>query len=438
MQRTNILFFFPDQLRFDWTGANPALPVRTPHLDRLAARGVRFTNAITPSPLCAPCRAALLSGKEYDRCRVPGNGVDYPLDQPGFTHMLRDAGYHVMGCGKFDLHKATLDWGLDGRRLLDEWGFSDGIDNEGKWDGVGSGAERPMGPYLQFLEERGLRQAHLDDFARRRGRPDATFPTPLPDDAYCDNYVGANGLELLRRAPEGRPWFLQVNFTGPHDPWDITESMAELYAGAQFPSAVGDSRFTPDRHEAVRRNYSAMVENIDRWLGVYATELERRGELGRTLIVFSSDHGEMLGDHGRWGKNTPRQPSVGVPLVIAGPNVRGGHVCDGPATILDLTATFLEAAALPVPDDMDSRSLAPLLSGRADLHREYVTSGLRDWRLAFDGRWKLIRHADGSARLYDLERDPHEMTDVSSDAPEQVERLTAHMPTELTDGAHGV
>ena len=103
-KRPNILFLFPDQHRFDWTGLNHSLPVRTPHLDRLAKRGVYCPNAVCPSPLCAPSRAALASGKEYSRCGVPDNFTNnYPVEQTTFYTKLRDSGYHVMGCGKFDL-----------------------------------------------------------------------------------------------------------------------------------------------------------------------------------------------------------------------------------------------------------------------------------------------------------------------------------------------
>ena len=129
MNKPNILFFFPDQHRFDFVGYNPDIPVRTPNLDHLADRGVTFTKAIVPSPVCAPSRACMASGKRYHRCGVPGNGVDYPLDQPTQYQALRDAGYRVAGVGKFDLSKNTLEWGLDGKRLIDDWGFTDGIDN---------------------------------------------------------------------------------------------------------------------------------------------------------------------------------------------------------------------------------------------------------------------------------------------------------------------
>jgi hypothetical protein len=113
-----------------------------------------------------------------------------------------------MGCGKFDLAKAMHDWKLHGKRLLPEWGFSNGIDNEGKWDAINSGARTPKGPYMAFLQQQALLDIHVADFRRRRDKS-ATFPTPLPERAYCDNWLACNGLELLREAPAGKPWFLQ-------------------------------------------------------------------------------------------------------------------------------------------------------------------------------------------------------------------------------------
>src|SRR5437660_42258 len=105
-RRPNILFIFPDQLRFDWTGLNPEVAVRTPNLNKLAAQGVRFNRAIVASPLCAPSRACLASGREYDSCGVPSNQMDFPLHQQTYYRLLRDGGYHVTCCGKVDLAKA--------------------------------------------------------------------------------------------------------------------------------------------------------------------------------------------------------------------------------------------------------------------------------------------------------------------------------------------
>ncbi|MFC1574083.1 sulfatase, partial [Candidatus Latescibacterota bacterium] len=328
-KRPNILYFFPDQHRFDWTGLNESLPVRTPHLDRLAKRGVYFPKAICPSPLCAPSRAALASGKEYGRCGVPNNFTNnYPIEQTTFYTKLRDSGYHVMGCGKFDLRKKSKSWGRDGRQFVDgicyteRWGFSDAVDNSGKWDGYGSYNKGNVCPYYAYLEEHGLAQVMIDDFLARRGKNyENTDPTPLPDEGYVDNFIGRTGLELIDRAPKDSPWFLQVNFNGPHDPMDITKCMKDRWRGVEFPQPNRCKQFSPEKHVDIRQNYTAMIENIDRWLGMYVDVLENSGELDNTIIVFSSDHGEMLGDHNRWAKVVPYQPSVGVPLVIGGPGV---------------------------------------------------------------------------------------------------------------------
>ena len=169
-RRPNILLLFPDQLRYDWlTGYSPNLPVETPNLARLAKDGVWFRRATVPSPLCAPSRACLASGREYTRAGVASNQANYPLTQTTIYSLLQSSGYHVAGCGKFDLHKKTPDWGLDGKRLLKEWGFSDGIDNAGKWDAVASGMKAPHDPYMAYLYRQGLAAEHIADFKARQG-----------------------------------------------------------------------------------------------------------------------------------------------------------------------------------------------------------------------------------------------------------------------------
>ena len=436
--RPNILFCFPDQHRPDFVAGDDDLPVRTPYLDELAARGVRFTRAHCASPLCAPSRACLASGKPYDYCRVPDNSADYPLDQPTVYQALRDSGYHVAGAGKFDLHKATLDWGLDGKRLLTDWGFSDGIDNEGKWDGVRSGAETPMGPYMAYLHERGLAAAHVKDF-QQRNRQDCVHTTPLPEEAYCDNWVANNGAGLLRNFPKDRPWFLQVNFTGPHDPWDITYRMQSRWYGVEFPPPVDSTQLNAGVHSAIRRNYAAMVENIDRQMGMLIDEIDSRGELDNTVVIWSSDHGEMLGDHNCWGKSVWFQPSVGVPLVMAGPGIEQGAVSDALVQVHDLAATWLDFAGVAplAGPDVDSRSLRPLLTGAETAGRPHLISGLRKWRMVNDGKFKFVLRIGGEPLLYDLEADPLEQRNIAGSAPDVEARLADLIIAECKEFAYG-
>ena len=425
----NVLFFLSDQHRHDWLGSNPALPLRTPNLDALAARGVRFTNALCPAPLCAPSRACLASGRDYVRCGVPDHSVDYPLEQPTYYGALRDGGYHVAGVGKFDLHKSTPYWGTDGSHLISAWGFSEGIDNEGKRDAVASGTATPQGPYMAFLHERGLAQVHVEDFERRRTYRDA-HPTPLPDDAYCDDWIAANGLGMLRRFPKDRPWHLVVNFAGPHEPMDVTRTMWERWQNVEFPPPHQNDEWDGASHQRVRQNYAAMIENIDRHVGAYLDELRARGDLDHTLVVYSSDHGEMLGDHGLWGKQTYHHPSVGVPLIVAGPGARQGHVSEALVALHDLSATFLDYAGLDPMPGMDGRSLKDVIEGRRTEHRRTVVSALGDWRTIYDGRYKLVERGDAEPILFDLERDPLENVNRAEREVGKVGELRAALEAE--------
>jgi arylsulfatase len=431
MSKPNILFFFPDQHRFDFVGSNPDIPVRTPHLDKLAARGVTFTKAIVPSAVCAPSRACMASGKRYHRCGVPGNGYDYPLDQPTQYQALRTAGYRVGGVGKFDLSKNTLEWGLDGKRLIDEWGFTDGIDNEGKYDGTRSGASEPHGPYLKYLYDNDLAEVHLNDFSREnRHRFHSTHPTALPDEAYCDNWIAENGLAIIRDFPRDQPWFMQVNFTGPHNPMDITQSMHDARPDAQFPQPNDSTELDAEHHNEIRKNYAAMIENIDRQVGRFLEAVEARGELDNTLVVFSSDHGEMLGDHDRWGKSVFYQPSVGVPLVVAGPGVQGGVTSDVLVELQDLAVTHLDFASADSLPDADGRSLKPILTGDSSDHRDVAISGLSDWQIIWDGKMKLFVQEGEVPKLFNLEDDPGENQDLASDMPDEVDRLSERLAKE--------
>lgn len=430
----NILLLFPDQHRRDWLPGDGELPVVMPNLAGLVDRGVRFTRAYTPSPICAPARACLASGLDYDGCRVPGNAVEYPLDQLTYYQCLRETGYSVAGVGKFDLHKPTQDWGLDGKRLLDEWGFTHGVDNEGKMDAVASGAERPMGPYMAYLHEQGLASTHVADFAHRKGKV-GTYTTlettPLPEHAYCDNWVASNALDVLSEVPVGKPWHLSVNFTGPHNPVDVTDGMLRGWENVEFPSPIDNNTLDAATHQGIRRRYAAMLQNIDRHIGRILARIAERGELANTLVVYSSDHGEMLGDHNRWAKGVHYEPSVGVPLVIAGPGVRPGVTSDALVSLQDLTATFLAVSGAEAIEGIDGRTLWPLLRGEATTHRSHVVSGLGEWRMVTDGRLKLVRGAAGSASdlLYDLTTDPYEQRDVADSWPEDVARLNELLPT---------
>lgn len=441
--RPNILLMLSDQHRHDWGSYNPKLSgglIRTPHLDWLANQGTRFSNCICASPLCGPSRACLASGVFYDRIQMIQHETDWDhANMDSFYRRLRDeGGYHVIGTGKFDLNKysTTRDQppGADGRSLLHEWGFSDGINNMGKWDGFAAGSS-DNDPYYRFLDEMDLLETHRKDYEARRNQGRMlnyrhTDPTPLPDSAYNDTWVAGNACELIGAAPVDRPWFCQVNFGGPHEPLDITRSMDSERAGYP-PPCVHSSDI--DNHNQIRRNYSAMIENIDARIGDLIELLRKSGQLDNTCILYSSDHGEMLGDHNRWAKKAPYQPSIGVPLCVCGPGVRQGVVNTSPVSLIDLAATCLDWAGLPQAASMQSQSLLSVLQGQATRHREWVQSGIAGWWIVFDGRYKLIcgyrlettGNAHGSDPtaapiLFDLDTDPEETRNLAEALPEVV------------------
>lgn len=406
-KQPNFLFLLPDQWRPDWLPGNPQIPVQLPNIQALAARGMRFHKVLCASPLCAPSRACLATGREYKNCGVASNQHDFPLDQQTYYQSLKAAGYHTMACGKVDLHKKTLDWGLDGSRLLTEWGFSKGIDNAGKGDAVRSGAETPKDPYMAMLHHRKLAAQHVGDFKKRR-KYNATHTTPLPDDAYCDNWIAENAKKLLQQAPTGKPWHLVVNFTGPHSPMDITASMEKTARTREYPQPNKNTEFDAATHSKIRQNYTAMCENIDTRIGEIIAEVRKRGDLDNTLIVFSSDHGEMLGDHDRWGKHVPYQASAGIPLLIAGLDTKKNQQTDALASLIDIAATFLDYAGLEKLPQMEAQSLRPVLTGKTQKHREILHSALEEWRLVWDGRHKLVEGYNQETMLFDLQNDPFE------------------------------
>jgi choline-sulfatase len=267
----------------------------------------------------------------------------------------------------------------------------------------------------------------------------------LTDEEYNDNWLSVNARTLIAAAPSEKPWFCQVNFGGPHEPNDITQSMWDSVQGRdQYPDPI-DHSSNLTNHSDIRRNYTAMIENIDRQVGLFKDFLSARGELDNTILIYASDHGEMLGDHNRWQKKCPYQASVGVPLYIRGPGIQSGVVSPTPVSLIDLGATSLEAAGLKVPAHMQSKALQPVLSGETATHREYVISGLSGWRTVFDGGYKLIRgfnfnhpaqsNQDDSKvaapqRLFDLQTDPHEQTDIAAANPDKVKELSAILDRE--------
>ena len=340
--RPNILLLLPDQWRHDWTPATPSLPLRMPVLDSLAASGTTFRQAYVPSPLCAPSRAALASGREYDFCGVPDNfSNDYPLNQTTFYSLLQGAGYWVMSAGKDDLTKATGP-GLNGSFHARELGFNDSARNMGKEDCVASAQPRdPYGAYAaaRSVDVGGKNEslwavlkgdvAHCCAAAAAAAALPGGGPAPggyvcptgsyMPQNSYCDDYVTANALALLARKPAAVPWFLQINFSGPHPPFVVTPAMFNSTHDRTWPSPVDNALLSAPSAHKMRADYASELENLDGLFGAVLAALDASGEAAQTIVIVASDHGEMLGDHDDYGKELPWQGSASVPLLVSAP-----------------------------------------------------------------------------------------------------------------------
>ena len=292
---------------------------------------------------------------------------------------------------------------------------------------------------MAYLQARGLAETHVADFQGRRGPQGhlRTHPTPLPEDAYCDNWIAANGLRFLEGFPAGQPWHLVVNFTGPHSPMDVTDAMRERWEGVRFPASRRPARGWTRRRwrpttpcaRTTPRCWRTSIAQMGRFLDL----VRQRGELERTIVVYSSDHGEMLGDHGRWGKSVAYQPSVGVPLVVAGPGVqrRRGERRPGldarphrhlprrrrPAPAAGHGQPLARALCSPAPRSATGPTCAPGWATGG-----WSSTAGTSWCARRPGR---RRHADGapSMRLFDLQDDPWETRDLAARRPEEVARL---------------
>lgn len=437
-QRTqpNILFIFPDELRYDWGGVatNPyytadQLPLQTPNIDLVASKGTRFAHALVASPVCAPSRACLAAGREYDATGQGSNGQsvgaqgDFDVAEiPTFYQSLRDAGYHTMVTGRDDLTKYTGP-GLDGQFHTAELGFVDSVRCSGSTDvtnqpnATGAKAHLPHEPFGAYLagiavKDPKVRQKYNAsnlfslDFARYkelgdRGHYDSiawfAIHDPLPDDRlYQDDWIGARAVDLIKRAPENQPWFIEVSFQAPHPPFDITASMMKTVRGKAYPPAYNASALAnASEVQTLRQNYAAKIERVDHWLGVLVDTVKaKQGSMENTIVCLASDHGEMLADRATTAKSKPWQSAMSVPVVCSGNgtlfSIAGSRVVSRPVASIDLAATFIDYGNATKPPGMSSQTLRPLMSlqegeilprnAAPASPRDYVFSGLANFR----------------------------------------------------------
>lgn len=428
--RPNIVFIMTDQQRPDTVGALGCPWMRTPNLDALAARGVAFTNTYVQGATCTPSRASLIAGL-YAHAHGAERNETWPLEgHPNWIEHFRRASYRTANIGKMHTAPIFLPCGFEERFVVENKNYEQG----------------KMGPpddFDKLLATHGLMrpaQRYMETIPDWFDRLGAAI-WPYDEALFPDNVIGRRSVDCVAEHDFSRPLFLWVGFAGPHDPYDVPASALARYEGVELPEPLGFpgeaetkpdehrkgmekmdgwpmhaaiwwSRATPERIRTMRRHYFANVSLIDDWVGRIVDEVSRRGQLDNTLFVFTSDHGDALGDHGTVYKFSSHYESVvRVPCLIAGPGLPNGRVSNALVGLFDLGPTLLELAELPPLEDVHARSFAPLLRGETTDHRDAVFSAHGRSRLmARAGDWKLVFYPDRPyGELYHLGEDPGEL-----------------------------
>ncbi len=428
-RRPNLLLITTDQQRGDCLGCAGHPALETPYLDQLAAEGVRFRRAYTTVPACTPARAALLTGMDqwhHGRLSMTGGDpLEFPATMPG---ELARAGYHTQAVGKMHFAPQRRLYGFH-HMVLDESGRRQG---------------RFVSDYHRWFEEHregayGYRD-HSIDWNSWMARP-----SHLPEHLHPTHWTASEAIRFLQDRDPSKPFFLWLSFARPHSPYDPPQVYYEMYRdhpalpepyigewAAEFGVANDDvnAPFTRRSDREVRRAraaYYGSITFIDHQIGRVLYELQHwdRAEYDNTFILFTSDHGDMVGDHFHWRKTYAYEGSARVPLLCRWPrgwDLPRGQAVDHVAELRDVMPTLLDAAGLDMPPSVDGQSLLRAVRGepwREWLMGEYTSCYRKDQGMQYvtDGREKYIWfHHTGRERLFNLVADPGELHDLAGEA----------------------
>ncbi len=454
-QAPNILFVIVDQWRSDCLGVTGHPLVETPNLDALARRGVAFTSAYSSCPSCIAARASMFTGMTpsshgrlgYRDC-VPWR---YPYSLPG---LLGTAGYQTHCIGKTHFFPQRLHFGF---QSLESYEAEQNFD--GKY----------VNDYYEFLRDRTGGRETDDRLHGIESNSWLARPSHLPEELHNNTWVATRGCEFLRRRDPTRPFFLNLSFHRPHPPIDPPQVYWDMYAGraAELPPVpVGDwagahavpaadvnawqASLPKAALDRARLGYYAQISHIDNQLGRVLKLL--RGH-GPTWVIFTADHGEMLGDHNLFRKTYAYEGSAGIPFIVCPPQGGAGKLSPAPVLLEDILPTCLEIAGAPVPAAVEGRSLVPLAKGetpagwREFLHGEHSPCYSQEQGMQFltDGREKYVWYTlSGREQFFDLQNDRQECHDLAADPAAAgrlgrwrqrlVERLAARPQDGLSDG----
>ena len=446
-KQPNIILIFPDQHRGDILGCLGDPVVITPNLDKLASEGVLFTECFTNSPLCMPARATLMTGKYVSDHGVINNNIEAKSSSQSHVTNIRDAGYHTAVIGKTHLyvHGANQGWGHTNEKIdvINEWGFEDIHEITGPIASI-----RINSPYTDYLKEQGLLEIHRKylreywvEWTRGEAKPWKLPPSPLPEEAHLDSYTGQKAVDWIHEYNGEKPFYLQVCFPGPHDPFDSPQSYRDLYKSKDIPIGIlekpkkpypGNVNFvlnwsgldgmTESQNQLMKTFYYGKITLIDGWIGKIIKALEEEGLLDNTWIIYNSDHGEMLGDHMMSHKIVFYEGALKIPLIIRPPGGANGWECRGLTDQIDIAASLIDIAHAKPLEHCDGRSLIPqVLAGSQSQHsqkgRDIVFSQVRKYTMVRNERYKLVvrNHNLEPVEFYDLKNDPSELENKFND-----------------------
>lgn len=418
MNRPNIVVVMADQLAPQFTGAYGHPLVRTPHIDRLAARGMRFDAAYCNAPLCAPSRFSFMSGQLVTRIAAYDNASEFPATIPTFAHYLRAAGYRTCLSGKMHFVGPDQLHGFEERLTTDIYP-----------------ADHAWTPDWELPDERIDSFYHNMDAVRNAGVAATTFQIE-----YDEETAFFARRRIFEYAMEGvAPFCMVASFIHPHDPYVARPEWWGLYDHGAIDMPGGPQAADPhsarvmkgieaDIHapsEAEIRNarhaYYANTSYFDSKVGAIVQALEESNQLENTVVIVTADHGDMLGERGLWYKMSFFEPSARVPLVMAGPGIAHG-TCPEPCSLVDLMPTFREIAGLGEPPAMplDGRSLMALARGAAPGEGEAIGEYCAECAshpvfMIRRGRFKYIHCDVDPPQLYDLDADPAELRNLADD-----------------------
>jgi arylsulfatase len=446
--RPNVLWICTDQQRYDTIRALGNVHIRTPNLDRLVAEGVAFTRAYCQAPICTPSRASFLTGRYPSTIHVNRNGNAYCPDGVGLiTRRLADMGYDCGLAGKLHLaaaHGRVEPRGDDGYRVF-KW--SHHPTPEAFWP-------TEQHDYQRWLRDQGIHwdEAYNADTIQEwpeNANSRAGIAAQYHQTTWC-----ANEAIAFMTEERDAPWLMSVNPFDPHprfDPpaeyltrMDVDDMPMPLFQPEEMESQLDfqgidfqtETPIDPNTYAAQHMvaAYYAQIELIDDQVGRMLDALQASGQREKTIVIFTSDHGEMLGDHGLlWKGCRFYEALVHVPLIVSWPgHFQAGTRSSALVELTDIVPTVYEAIGMGIPASVQGKSLLPILTGQAapDAHRDFVRSEYHDAldrpyashaNMLYDGRFKLVvYHGCQVGELYDLEEDPHEYCNLWDDPSVQL------------------